>query len=102
VDNQGWRDCLCLYHGSHYLSTLATLVGERSSLLEERGYYIHLHRAPGETFLGSNDYATWMTADFVRSLFKGFETLRPFTGVSHRPTSFTAHREVVALRRLPD
>jgi SAM-dependent methyltransferase len=93
---------LVSYHGSHYLNTLATLVGQRSSLLEERGYYIHLHRPAGETFLGSNDYATWMTSDFVRSLFKGFETLRLFPGVSHGPTSFAAHQDVVVFRRLPD
>lgn len=90
------------YHGAHYMRTLADIVGSNSSLLEERGYYVHLHRPANETFHGSNEYATWMTADFVRSLFKGFETVRLFPGVSFGPTHFASHQDVVVLRRISD
>jgi ubiquinone/menaquinone biosynthesis C-methylase UbiE len=90
------------YHGAHYMSVLASLVGKNSAQLEERGYFFHLHKAANETFHGSNEYSTWMTAEFIRSLFKGFETAGLFPGLSHGPTHFAAHQDVVVLRRLPD
>jgi hypothetical protein len=90
------------YHGAYYMGVLADLVGKKSCLLEERGYYVHLHVPPDQTFQGSNEYATFMTAEFVRSLFKGFEPMRLFTGISHGSTHFAAHQDVITLRRLHD
>ena len=89
------------YHGDYYFRELASFAPEGCQWLAERGYYVHKHVHPDQTFLGSNDYATYMTSEFVRSLFKGFQLLRIYPGASG-PHSFAANHDVAIFRRLSD
>lgn len=67
------------YHGTNHIPLLAALSHEGSRQLEEHGYYVHRHNADAP--LGSNDYATFATSAFIRSLFRGFELLRLHPGI---------------------
>ncbi len=89
------------YHGAYYANDLKSLDVEGSRLLEERGYYVHLHGSAVETFAGSNNYASFFSSSFVRSLFKGFDLVRMFPGVSHGPTPFAAYQDIAVFRRHP-
>jgi SAM-dependent methyltransferase len=87
------------YHGSYFAPVLAKTSVEGTRELEERGFYMHQHRPTDMTFAGSNDYATFMTSAFVRSLFVGFEVVRIFPGVSHGPNPFASYQDIAILRR---
>jgi SAM-dependent methyltransferase len=87
------------YHGGYYANDLKALSIEGSRLLEERGYYIHLHGSAAETFAGSNNYASFFSSSFIRSLFKGFDLVRMFPGISHGPTPFAAYQDIAIFRR---
>lgn len=89
------------YHGDYYVHELASFAPEGCQSLAERGYYVHKHLPPDQTFLGSNDYATYMTSEFVRSLFKGFQLLRIYPGACG-PNSFAANQDVAIFRRMSD
>jgi SAM-dependent methyltransferase len=91
---------LVSYHGSYFAPTLAQLSKEGSQQLEERGFYMHLHGAAGDTFEGSNNYATFMTSAFFRQLFAGFDILRIYPGVSHGPNPFASFQDIAVLRRI--
>jgi SAM-dependent methyltransferase len=72
-------------HGSYYASSLAQISKEGSALLAERGHYVHLFGSASETWEGSNNYAAYVSPDFLRRLFVGFQMLRMYPGVSHGP-----------------
>lgn len=91
---------LVSYHGSYFAPTLAQLSMEGSQQLEERGFYMHLHGTAGDTFEGSNNYATFMTSAFVRQLFTGFDILRIYPGVSRGPNPFASFQDIAVLRRI--
>ncbi|MGI8568956.1 MAG: class I SAM-dependent methyltransferase [Methylocella sp.] len=72
-------------HGSYYSPSLTQISREGSALLAERGYYVHLFGPASETWEGSNNYAAYVSPDFLRRLFVGFQMIRMFPGVSHGP-----------------
>jgi SAM-dependent methyltransferase len=71
-------------HGSFFAPDLHSLSKTGSSLLAEKGYYIHAHESTENTFEGSNSYATFVSPDFLKRLFIGFDLIRMFPGVSYR------------------
>jgi SAM-dependent methyltransferase len=71
-------------HGSFFAPDLDSLSKQGSALLAEKGYYIHLHDSPENKFEGSNSYATFVSPDFLKRLFIGFDLIRMFPGVSYR------------------
>jgi SAM-dependent methyltransferase len=91
---------LVSYHGSYFAKTVADLNPNGSRQIEEHGFYIHSHVAAADTWEGSNSYATFITSDFMRSLFKGFEVLRIYPGISRGPNPFASWQDIVVLRRL--
>jgi SAM-dependent methyltransferase len=86
-------------HGSHYASELAKISIDGSQMLAEQGFYVHLHGSPEDTWLGSNQYATFVTSDFMSRIFVGFHLMRAFPGLSHGPTDLAAHQDVLIFRR---
>jgi SAM-dependent methyltransferase len=91
---------LVTIHGSYYAKTLSDISKAGSQFLAEHGYYLHLHRAPQDTWEGSNDYATFASPQFMERIFAGFELVRAFPGVSHGPTHFASYQDVMIFRRL--
>jgi len=90
---------LITFHGSYYHSTLAEISKSGSSQLAEKGYYVHLHGSAQDTWQGSNLYATFVSSDFLKNLFVGFEVLRIFPGISHGPTHFASYQDTAIFRR---
>jgi SAM-dependent methyltransferase len=87
-------------HGSCFASALAQASKEGSRILAERGYYVHLHGDPEDTWLGSSNYATFVTPDFMRRIFGGFDLIRASPGISHGPTHhFMRYQDVLIFRR---
>lgn len=87
------------HHGGYFLGELARIAPEGCRILEERGFYCFLHTAPADTFRGSNAYATFTTTDFMRSIFKGFDLVRTFPGVSCGPNPFASYQDILIFRR---
>jgi SAM-dependent methyltransferase len=87
------------YHGTYYASIVAQLSADGSRLLEERGFYCHLHSKESDTFEGSNHYATFMSSGFVLSLFKGFDLVRIFPGISRGPNPFASYQDIAIFKR---
>lgn len=83
------------FHGTYYASELARISPQGSMALTERGYHIHLHGKASDTFLGSNNYATFFSSDFMRRMFAGFEIRRIFPGVSHGPNPFASFQDIM-------
>jgi SAM-dependent methyltransferase len=79
-------------HGSYYAHSLAKISRQGSALLAERGYYVHLFGSASETWEGSNNYAAYVSPDFLRRLFVGFQLIRMYPGVSHGPIIATPHQ----------
>lgn len=73
--------------GSYYAPMLTQVSKEGSALLTERGYYVHLFGSASETWEGSNNYLTYVSSDFLRRLFVGFQTIRMYPG--HFSRSYT-------------
>jgi SAM-dependent methyltransferase len=71
-------------HGSFFAPDLDSLSKDGSSFLAEKGYYIHSHDSPKNNFQGSNSYATFVSPDFLKRLFIGFDLIRMFPGISYR------------------
>lgn len=90
------------HHGTRYAEDLERASPEGSRVLAEKGYYVHRHVQPGETWEGSNDYATFASSDFMRTMFRGFEVVRIFPGVSFGPNSFCSLQDLIVFRRLKD
>jgi SAM-dependent methyltransferase len=78
---------LLTIHGSSYQHTLEYHSRMGSRILADRGYYVYLHGNPEDTWLGSNNYATFATPDFIERIFAGFDLVAAFPGTSH-PTDF--------------
>jgi SAM-dependent methyltransferase len=90
------------HHGTRYAEALERISSEGSRILAERGYYVHRHVPEGETWEGSNDYATFASSDFMRTMFRGFEVLRIFPGISYGPNEFCSLQDLIVFRRLAD
>jgi SAM-dependent methyltransferase len=88
-------------HGSYYAPELARLSKPGTQLHAERGYYIHLHGTPEDTWEGSNNYATFATPEFMRRIFVGFDLLKAYPGISHGPNHFAAYQDILICRRSP-
>ena len=87
------------FHGGYYLSDLAKVSKLGAGLLSENRYYVHLYSDPANTWKGSNEYATWFSADFMKRLFIGFDLVKMFPGLSHGPTHFVSYQDVAVFRR---
>jgi SAM-dependent methyltransferase len=87
------------YHGAYYAGKLRELSQDGELRLQRDGYYIHLHGEELRTFRGSNDYASFMTSEFVTALFNRFDLLRLRPGNSSNPTHFASYQDVAILRR---
>lgn len=84
------------YQGSAYRGVLASITKDGSRILEEAGIYVHCHVDGASE--GSNHYATFLTSDFVRSVFRGFELLAIHPGVCG-PSHFAADQDIAIFRR---
>jgi SAM-dependent methyltransferase len=87
------------YHGAYFAPQVAQLSKEGSRQLEEHGFYCHLHVRSDTTWEGSNHYATFMTSAFVNSLFKGFDLVRIYPGLSRGPNPFASYQDIAIFRR---
>jgi SAM-dependent methyltransferase len=87
------------YHGSYFARSLAKLAKAGSVLLEERGIYVHQHDEDRDVWHGHNNYATFMTSLYVRSLFRKFELVKIYPGISHGPNPFASFQDIMILRR---
>jgi SAM-dependent methyltransferase len=90
------------YHGSYFGSLLAGASKQGTAQLAERGYYVHVHGNEAETWLGSNNYATFLSPEFVFNVFQGFELVKVYPGVSEGPNPFASYQDIVVFRRLSD
>lgn len=88
------------HHGSYYAPELAKIGARGSVQLAERGYYVHLHGKSTDTWKGSNNYATFLTSEFIRNLFCGFQVITIYPGVSHGPNPFASFQDILILQRL--
>lgn len=95
-------------HGSYYATQLAQISKEGSALHAEKGYYVHLIGRASDTFEGSNYYGTYVSPDFLRRLFVGFQLIRMYPGVSHGPIlesfyqvgeAFVAYQDIAIFRK---
>lgn len=96
-------------HGSYYVSSLAQVSKEGSALLAERGYYVHLFGTANNTWEGFNNYAAYVSPDFLRRLFVGFQMIQMYPGVSHGPileswgqvnATLVAYQDIAIFRKL--
>jgi SAM-dependent methyltransferase len=90
------------HHGTKYAEALERTSSDGSRILAEKGYYVHRHVEPGETWEGSNHYATFASSDFMRTMFRGFEVVKIFPGISYGPNSFCSNQDTIVFRRLAD
>jgi SAM-dependent methyltransferase len=85
------------FHGTYYLNEyeqgICKVNKEGVRMLEERGYYLHLHTRESNNFLGSSDYAAYHTTAFMKSLFKDFKRLRPYPGISHGSSDLVFYQD---------
>jgi SAM-dependent methyltransferase len=88
------------YHGTYFAPTLANISNIGSSLLAERGYYVHLHCEEKDTWQGSNNYATFLSSEFVLNIFRGFQLVKIYPGISDGPNPFASYQDIVIFRRL--
>ena len=88
------------YHGTYYAKTLAEISKIGSSLLAERGYYVHLHGEEKGTWKGSNNYATFLSSEFLLNIFRGFQLVKIYPGISDGPNPFASYQDIVIFRRL--
>jgi SAM-dependent methyltransferase len=89
------------FHGSSF----ETIVGDLSSAglqqLRQTGFYCHVYGSDlMAADLGSNDYASFMTADFVIKLFEDFEIIELTQTTTHGPTPFMSNHDIAILRRI--
>jgi SAM-dependent methyltransferase len=88
--------------GSYYSSFLSEISKRGSRVLAERGYYTHLFANPEDTWLGSNEYGAWVTPDFMRRIFVGFDLMGAFPGASYAHANLMVHHDVLIFRRASD
>jgi hypothetical protein len=87
------------FHGSYYEATLAQTSSEGLRILEQEGFYCHLHGAPEKATCGANNYATFMTAAFAQTLFRGFELITIVPGRTRGPNPFASFQDIAIFRR---
>jgi SAM-dependent methyltransferase len=90
------------YHGTYYAKVLAEISKTGSAELATRGFFVHLHGKAEDTWEGSNQYATFMTAEFVTKLFCGFDLVVLYPGISRGPNPFASYQDIAILRRRAD
>ena len=90
------------YHGTYFAQTLADISKKGSATLAKEGFYIHLHVPKESTWEGSNEYATFMTGEFLLKLFCGFDFIALYPGISRGPNPFASFQDIVILRRRSD
>jgi SAM-dependent methyltransferase len=88
------------YHGPYYENILDQYGHHAIPLLRERGYYVHVYGNEHDTFLGSNLYATYLTSDFIRSLFNGFELIVERSSTKEGPSHFAAYQDIAVFKRI--
>jgi SAM-dependent methyltransferase len=86
-------------HGSYFVPQLERTSKRGSSLLAEKGYHVELLGSPEDTWEGSNNYGTFVSPDFLRRLFIGFELVRIFPGISFGYNHFSGHQDISIFRR---
>ena len=87
------------YNGSYYDTLLEGISPKGLRELKERGFYGHIHGRPDQTWLGSNDYATYMDRTFVNDLFTGFERIGLREGQIIGATQFVPFQDTCIFRR---
>lgn len=87
------------FHGSWYLSELDRIAKDGSRILNEKGFFLFLHGIPGDTWNGSNNYATFMTPKFVDDLFSDFRLVQTFPGTSRGPNPFASYQDISIYQR---
>jgi SAM-dependent methyltransferase len=85
--------------GSYFAPQLAGISERGAIQLAERGYAVELYGSAEETWKGSNRYGAFVSADFVRRLFIGFEVVRVFPGVLRGYNNFSGYQDVAIFRR---
>ncbi|KAA3512592.1 class I SAM-dependent methyltransferase [Agrobacterium vitis] len=89
---------LVTHHGTKYAGVLEQLSSFGSRILAEQGFYVHWHEQRADED-GSNDIATFASSDFMLRLFKGFDLIRIFPGVTYGPNAFCADQDTIIFRR---
>ena len=87
------------YMGGYYRDALKDITPQGYSELESTGFYCHVHGTPQQTFLGSNDYATYMDSTFVRNLFQNFDLIGERLGLIEGSSPFMSFQDIAILRR---
>jgi SAM-dependent methyltransferase len=90
------------FHGAYYEPIVEQQGAQALHKLRERGWYVHLYGKADETFEGSNLYATFLTTEFVRTLFRGFELKALRLAEQSGPSHFAAHQDIAVFRRTED
>jgi SAM-dependent methyltransferase len=90
------------FHGTYYEPIIKGYGPDALRKLNEKGYYVHIYGKEDETFEGSNAYATYLSIDFIGSLFKGFELKTVRRAADKGPTHFGAHQDIAIFKRLDD
>lgn len=86
------------FHGGWFVPAYRDLSPQGVKELEETGFSCHMHAH--DTHVGSNDYATFMTAEFFQQLFSAdFETLRIYDGATEGPLHIAGYQDVAIVRR---
>ena len=87
------------YSDSHTEGLIGNFFPDVVRQFRETGFHCLTHGTPKETWLGSNDYATYMDLAFIDRTFKGFERIGVRKGTSG-PTSFASVQDIVVLRKI--
>ena len=87
------------FSDSYYRATLAGLSAEALPTFEQEGFYCYLHGAPNPVPCGANDYATFMTGAFAKTLFTGFELIMIVPGQTRGPNPFASFQDIAIFRR---
>jgi SAM-dependent methyltransferase len=86
------------FHGDWYNGELEKIGPNALEQLRRDGIVHHLFGRQEDTHLGSNNYATFTTRDFIEGMFKGFGAAGWYPGTE--PTHFAAHQDTIFLRRV--
>lgn len=92
------------YHGEYFNDILRGLAVDGEKRLRRDGYYMFLHGEEEETYLGANNYASFMTIDFVSALFIGFALLHLHQPIKDggNTTHFAGGQDIAFFRRTKD
>jgi len=87
------------FSGSYFAKWLAEVAPKGWEELNKTGFYCHVHGTAKRTTLGSNDYAVFMTPQFVERLFAGFHRLWEFQGLLRGSHAFASTQDVAIFQR---